>query len=169
VTRGACFVGDHKLYAKIYEQYVGDYDALAEKAIVVLGEKIYVYDVLISRRGRRAVAVEVFHTHKTEEPKIEISGKHGIHVVEVRSSDVLGAVPRLEDAMLQIECTTLTPHAVLKTSGHVDRFEDLMVKDTKNGECFRADKLLEDFKTGLCLQLDEALLRANKPSNLKAM
>jgi hypothetical protein len=40
VTRGACFVGDHKLYAKIYEQYVSDYDALAEKAIVVLGEKI---------------------------------------------------------------------------------------------------------------------------------
>lgn len=50
----------------------------------------------------------------------------------------------LEDNMLQIECTTLTPHAVLKTSGHVDRFEDLMVKDTKNGECYRADKLLED-------------------------
>jgi glycyl-tRNA synthetase len=56
----------------------------------------------------------------------------------------------LEDSMLQIECTTLTPHAVLKTSGHVDRFEDLMVKDTKNGECFRADKLLEDFIENLC-------------------
>jgi glycyl-tRNA synthetase len=51
----------------------------------------------------------------------------------------------LEDGMLQIECTTLTPYSVLKTSGHVDKFEDLMVKDTKNGECFRADKLLEDF------------------------
>ncbi|CAE7893594.1 GARS1, partial [Symbiodinium sp. KB8] len=46
--------------------------------------------------------------------------------------------------MLQIECTTLTPHAVLKTSGHVDKFADLMVKDTKTGECYRADKLLED-------------------------
>jgi glycyl-tRNA synthetase len=56
----------------------------------------------------------------------------------------------LEDGMLQIECTTLTPHPVLKTSGHVDRFEDLMVKDTKNGECFRADKLLEDFIENLC-------------------
>lgn len=56
----------------------------------------------------------------------------------------------LEDGMLQIECTTLTPYPVLKTSGHVDRFEDLMVKDTKNGECFRADKLLEDFIENLC-------------------
>ena len=50
----------------------------------------------------------------------------------------------LEDNMLQIECTTLTPHAVLKASGHVDKFEDLMVKCTKSGECYRADKLLED-------------------------
>ena len=46
--------------------------------------------------------------------------------------------------MLQIECTTLTPYSVLKASGHVDKFEDLMVKDTKTGECYRADKLLED-------------------------
>jgi hypothetical protein len=33
---------------------------------------------------------------------------------------------------------------VLKTSGHVDRFTDLMVKDTVTGDCYRADKLLED-------------------------
>lgn len=51
----------------------------------------------------------------------------------------------LEDSILQIECTTLTPHPVLKASGHVDKFEDLMVKDVKTGECYRADKLLEDF------------------------
>lgn len=29
---------------------------------------------------------------------------------------------------VQIECTTLTPYPVLKASGHVDKFEDLMVK-----------------------------------------
>jgi len=34
----------------------------------------------------------------------------------------------LEDNILQIECTTLTPHPVLKASGHVDKFEDLMVR-----------------------------------------
>lgn len=29
-------------------------------------------------------------------------------------------------------------------AGHVDRFTDLMVKDTVTGESLRADKLLED-------------------------
>jgi glycyl-tRNA synthetase len=46
--------------------------------------------------------------------------------------------------MLEMECTNLTPAVVLQTSGHVDRFTDLMVKDPPTGECFRADKLLED-------------------------
>jgi hypothetical protein len=40
VTRGACFVGDHKLYSKIYEEYVTNYDTLAEKSIVIVGERI---------------------------------------------------------------------------------------------------------------------------------
>lgn len=38
----------------------------------------------------------------------------------------------------------MTPEAVLKASGHVERFTDLMVKDVKTGECSRADHLLED-------------------------
>ncbi|KAL3781444.1 hypothetical protein ACHAW5_001521 [Stephanodiscus triporus] len=50
----------------------------------------------------------------------------------------------LAESMLEMECTCLTPEVVLKTSGHVDRFTDLMVKDPASGECFRADKLLED-------------------------
>ena len=50
----------------------------------------------------------------------------------------------LNESMLEMECTCLTPEAVLKTSGHVDRFTDLMVKDLESGECFRADKLLEE-------------------------
>lgn len=50
----------------------------------------------------------------------------------------------LNENMLEMECTCLTPEPVLKTSGHVDRFTDLMVKDKETGECFRADKLLED-------------------------
>lgn len=49
-----------------------------------------------------------------------------------------------EDKLLEVECTNLMPEIVLKTSGHVDRFTDLMVKCTKSGECYRADKLLED-------------------------
>jgi len=50
----------------------------------------------------------------------------------------------LNESMLEMECTCLTPEPVLKTSGHVDRFTDLMVKDLTTGQCFRADKLLED-------------------------
>ena len=50
----------------------------------------------------------------------------------------------LAESMLEMECTNLTPAAVLQTSGHVERFTDLMVKDPPTGECFRADKLLED-------------------------
>ena len=37
----------------------------------------------------------------------------------------------------------LTPENVLKASGHVDKFADLMVKDLKNGECFRLDHLIK--------------------------
>jgi len=50
----------------------------------------------------------------------------------------------LAENMLEMECTNLTPEVVLKTSGHVERFTDLMVKDPATQECFRADKLLED-------------------------
>lgn len=51
----------------------------------------------------------------------------------------------LEENMLEVDCTALTPHDVLKTSGHVDRFTDYMVKDIKTGEVYRADHLLEAF------------------------
>jgi glycyl-tRNA synthetase len=49
----------------------------------------------------------------------------------------------LEEQMLEIDCSMLTPSPVLVASGHVARFTDLMVKDVKNGECFRADHLIE--------------------------
>src|SRR5436305_8723307 len=34
----------------------------------------------------------------------------------------------LEEDMLEVDCTMLTPHEVLKTSGHVDKFADWMCK-----------------------------------------
>lgn len=49
----------------------------------------------------------------------------------------------LEEHMLEVDCSILTPEPVLKTSGHVDRFADLMVKDVKTGECFRLDHLIK--------------------------
>merc|ERR1719414_1316043 len=52
--------------------------------------------------------------------------------------------------MLEVDCTSLTPEHVLRASGHADKFADVMVKDLKNGECFRLDHLikshLEDVK-----------------------
>ncbi|KAM0465285.1 hypothetical protein ACHAPV_002286 [Trichoderma viride] len=49
----------------------------------------------------------------------------------------------LEEDMLEVDCTALTPHEVLKTSGHVDKFADWMCKDPKNGEIMRADHFVE--------------------------
>ncbi|KAI0868856.1 glycyl-tRNA synthetase [Hypoxylon argillaceum] len=50
----------------------------------------------------------------------------------------------LEEDMLEVDCTVLTPAEVLKTSGHVDKFADSMCKDPKNGEIFRADHFIEE-------------------------
>ncbi|KRZ92850.1 Glycine--tRNA ligase [Trichinella sp. T8] len=49
----------------------------------------------------------------------------------------------IEENMLEVDCSMLTPEQVLMASGHVDRFCDYMVKDVINGECFRADHLIK--------------------------
>lgn len=49
----------------------------------------------------------------------------------------------LEEDMLEVDCSVLTPHDVFKTSGHVDKFSDWMCKDPKNGEILRADHFVE--------------------------
>ncbi|KAJ6837128.1 glycine--tRNA ligase, mitochondrial 1 [Iris pallida] len=51
----------------------------------------------------------------------------------------------LEEGMLEVDCPCVTPEVVLKASGHVEKFTDLMVKDEKTGTCYRADHLLKDF------------------------
>ncbi|KAI3942981.1 hypothetical protein MKW98_005493 [Papaver atlanticum] len=51
----------------------------------------------------------------------------------------------LEENMLEVDCPCVTPEVVLKASGHVETFTDLMVKDEKTGTCYRADHLLKDF------------------------
>ena len=50
----------------------------------------------------------------------------------------------LEEDMLEVDCTMLTPREVLKTSGHEDKFADWMCKDPKNGEILRADHVVEE-------------------------
>ena len=66
----------------------------------------------------------------------------------------------LEDNMLELGCTNLTPHSVLKASGHVDKFTDYMVKDEKNGAFYRADKIIQEF-------IDKALEKNEKTKKMK--
>lgn len=49
----------------------------------------------------------------------------------------------------QVECPAVTPEAVLRASGHVDRFTDFMVTDSLTGDCHRADHLLKAALEGL--------------------
>ncbi|KAL0248935.1 hypothetical protein GEMRC1_004169 [Eukaryota sp. GEM-RC1] len=44
--------------------------------------------------------------------------------------------------VFEIACTALTPEAVFEASGHVQKFSDLMVRDSVTNECYRADQLL---------------------------
>jgi|EP00927_Polykrikos_kofoidii_P056923 glycyl-tRNA synthetase len=51
----------------------------------------------------------------------------------------------IEDNLLEVEDTAIMPHNVLKASGHVDKFNDFMVKDVDDtAKFYRADKLLEE-------------------------
>lgn len=49
----------------------------------------------------------------------------------------------IEEHMLELDTTIMTPSQVFETSGHVARFADWMVKDTKTGEVLRADHLVK--------------------------
>ncbi|KAI8868738.1 glycyl-tRNA synthetase 1 [Ramicandelaber brevisporus] len=69
----------------------------------------------------------------------------------------------LEEDMLELDSAIVTPHDVLKASGHVDRFTDWMVKDTKTGDIFRADHLVEA-ALELMLEGDKLARAAASPS-----
>jgi len=45
----------------------------------------------------------------------------------------------------EVEGPILTPKVVLQASGHTAKFSDYMVKDVKNGCCYRADHILKGF------------------------
>ncbi len=50
----------------------------------------------------------------------------------------------LEEDMLELSTANITVEDVFKASGHVDKFQDHMVKDVKTGTCRRADKLIAE-------------------------
>eukprot|EP00166_Cyanidium_caldarium_P005645 ctg_70.g29 len=67
----------------------------------------------------------------------------------------------LEEGMLELDGPALTPDPVLRTSGHVDKFQDWMVRDTETAACYRADHLLRD---ALQARLDDPTLSAARSS-----
>ena len=51
----------------------------------------------------------------------------------------------VEENLLEVDDTNIMPHDVLAASGHVERFNDFIVKDAVDSNIFfRADKLLEE-------------------------
>ncbi|WFD44598.1 glycine--tRNA ligase [Malassezia psittaci] len=76
----------------------------------------------------------------------------------------------IEEDMLELDTTIMTLSDVLKTSGHVDKFADWMVKDTKTGEIYRADHMVENVLEAR-LQGDQearAMEAGESPTNLTA-
>ncbi|KND86385.1 putative glycine--tRNA ligase [Tolypocladium ophioglossoides CBS 100239] len=69
----------------------------------------------------------------------------------------------LEENMLELDCTVITPELVLKTSGHVDKFADWMCKDPVKGEYLRADHLVENvLQSRLARGVDGPLKNSSK-------
>ncbi|KAL2201315.1 glycyl-tRNA synthetase [Corynascus similis CBS 632.67] len=50
----------------------------------------------------------------------------------------------LEENMLELDCTVITPEQVFEISGHVGKFSDWMCKDPIKGQYLRADHLVEN-------------------------
>jgi len=50
----------------------------------------------------------------------------------------------IEEAMLEVDTTIMTPEKVFIASGHVAKFADWMVRDVKTGEVLRADHLVKN-------------------------
>ncbi|KAJ2778545.1 Glycine--tRNA ligase 1, mitochondrial [Coemansia javaensis] len=50
----------------------------------------------------------------------------------------------IEEDMLEIDCSIITPSRVLETSGHVEKFADWMCRDTVSNDFLRADHLVEE-------------------------
>lgn len=65
----------------------------------------------------------------------------------------------LEEDMLEVTTTNLIVHDVLKTSGHVDKFSDFMVRDVKTNAPRRADKLIQE-------SLQKMIAKSKKPEEI---
>lgn len=71
----------------------------------------------------------------------------------------------IHDEMFEISTACLTPYNVLKASGHVGKFTDLMVKDEVTMECFRADSYISDIISKFLGSKTKEIV--NFPANIK--
>lgn len=62
--------------------------------------------------------------------------------------------------MLEIECPALTAESVFKASGHIQRFNDYLVKDVVTGESFRLDHLVKSHLMNLCSKTTDQTLES---------
>ncbi|KAK8882610.1 hypothetical protein M9Y10_045252 [Tritrichomonas musculus] len=65
----------------------------------------------------------------------------------------------IEEDMVEVRCSMLTPYKVLESSGHTAKFNDYMVSDTVNKMLYRADQLIEQV---LQKRLEETKVEAEK-------
>ena len=70
----------------------------------------------------------------------------------------------IEESMLEVDTTIMTPEKVFIASGHVAKFADWMVKDVKTGEVLRADHLI---KNVLKERLDQDKILQDVPADSK--
>ncbi|KAK0473453.1 hypothetical protein IW261DRAFT_1342490 [Armillaria novae-zelandiae] len=69
----------------------------------------------------------------------------------------------VEESMLELDTTIMTPSPVFETSGHVARFADWMVKDTKTGDVLRADHLVKNVLSVRLADDNEVRLGTQQP------
>jgi len=65
----------------------------------------------------------------------------------------------LEDDMLEVRCTALTPRPVLDASGHTSKFSDYMLTDLVNSQLYRADQYIEKFLESKMHKATDAALK----------
>jgi len=72
----------------------------------------------------------------------------------------------IAESMHEVDTTSITPSDVLKVSGHVAKFADMMVRDLSNDKCYRADHLIEEYIAGI---LDSGKVTSERKVELEAI
>ncbi|XP_062094024.1 glycine--tRNA ligase, mitochondrial 1-like [Humulus lupulus] len=142
----------HQWFLSLYDSELAEESSiLNEHMVVLLPGAVYALSA-----GYKMEELEQHSMHELFECSIDVLA----NIDQVSSVKVLGFCIKvmhdknhdkvlqhfiLEENMLEVDCPCVTPEVVLKASGHVDKFTDLMVKDEKTGTCYRADHLLKDF------------------------